>query len=111
VEITMTKTTTPWLASSCADSAAVTGARIIAAPAVWHGTPGITAGSAAKLRQERTAQFQARPGAGVLVSGTTTDMVLGYAAFGRRPAVDPLTTSITNGVVQGPPPWRHPVIT
>ncbi|MFC6081462.1 hypothetical protein [Sphaerisporangium aureirubrum] len=112
MEITK-QTTTPWLALSCADSAVATGIRTVIAPADWRGTAGITAGASAKLRQEKTALIQARLGEAAFGHRSTTiDMVFGYAdALGRRPVVDPQTTSTANGVVQGPPPWRHPVIT
>ncbi|MEO3813798.1 hypothetical protein ABGB17_32785 [Sphaerisporangium sp. B11E5] len=111
VEINIMRTATPWFASSCADSAVVTGMRAVIAPTAWQGTPGITADGAAKLRQEKTAPIQACLGQGV-ARRNTTDLVLDHpAAFGRGPVVDPQTTSTAYGVVQGPPPWRHPVIT
>ncbi|GAA1518442.1 hypothetical protein GCM10009677_59790 [Sphaerisporangium rubeum] len=111
MEIKMTRTATTWLASFCVDSAAVAGTRTVIAPADWRGTPGITAAGAAKLRQDKTALIQVHLGRGV-ARHTATDTVFDHpAAYGRGPVVDPLTTSTANGVVRGPQPWRHPVIT
>ncbi|MFB9250845.1 hypothetical protein ACFFWE_21615 [Sphaerisporangium melleum] len=101
----------PWLAFPCADgmhdtTAAGLGvarhAAAIAMPAL-----GLTADGPAKLRQEKSVRVQAD--AAVIAYGATAQ-VAGYAAAFRRPA-DDATPSTANGGVQGPPPWRRPVIT
>ena len=82
----------------------VVDARRITAPISMPVTPGLAAHGVAKLRQEKTAFIQARLGAAGFAYGAI-GMVTG------RPAGDPQTTRTANGGVQGPPPWRRPVIT
>jgi hypothetical protein len=98
---------TPWLASQCANTVTpVAGARSITAP---HAL-GLTADGAAKLRQEKTARVQAALGSTIFTYGTT-GMVTDHPAVFDGPVGDEQTTSTANGEVQGPPPWRQPVIT
>ncbi|MCW2878036.1 MAG: hypothetical protein JWQ95_2136 [Sphaerisporangium sp.] len=117
-EVTTVKTiqistsATPWLASQCAGSTTVSvaGARRITAPITMPATLGLAANGAAKLRQEKTALLQARLGSAAFAYGTIGMVTDHTTAFGRQ-AGDPQTTSTANGGVQGPPPWRKPVIT
>jgi hypothetical protein len=102
----------PWLASLRSENVAVpaSGAQKITVLITTPATLGLAACGAAKLRQEKTALVQARLGAAAFAYGTT-GMVTDHAADFGRPVGDPQTTRTANGGVQGPPPWRQPVIT
>jgi hypothetical protein len=102
---------TPWLASLCSDTVApVAGARSITAPITTPETLGLMIDGPAKLRQEKSALIQARLGRADFAYGTT-GMVTDHPAVFGGPVGDAQTTSTANGGVQGPPPWRQPVIT
>ncbi|WP_248966163.1 hypothetical protein [Sphaerisporangium perillae] len=108
-QIEMSTSATPWLASLCGMPIAVSGTAVRSTIApITMPAFGLTVDGAAKLRQEKTARV--RLGAAAFAYGTT-GMVTDHAAAFGRPVSDPQTTSTANGGVQGPPPWRQPVIT
>ncbi|MET8157499.1 hypothetical protein ABZT47_14060 [Sphaerisporangium sp. NPDC005289] len=102
---------TPWLASprgsGMRGAAPVMGAARFTAPVAMPAAV-LTVAGPAKLRQEKTARILAD--AAGFAYGTTVVIAEHAAALGR-PFGDEQTSSTANGGVQGPPPWRHPVIT
>ncbi|MDH2429806.1 hypothetical protein [Sphaerisporangium sp. TRM90804] len=91
----------------------VTGIRR-AAPIAMTAALGLTVHGEAKLRQEKTAftQAQMRKAAAAVGTRTTVPVSDRSAMLGRLfgDAKIP-TTGTSNAGVQGPPPWRPPVIT
>ncbi|MFC4587506.1 hypothetical protein [Sphaerisporangium corydalis] len=99
---------TPWLASLSGSAVVHTAGRAIAP--MTPATLGLMVDGAAKLRHEKTARVQAALGSAAFAYATPVMVTDRPAVFGR-PGSDPQTTSSANGGVQGPPPWRQPVIT
>ncbi|MFC4532416.1 hypothetical protein [Sphaerisporangium dianthi] len=110
-QILVSTCATPWVASlrgsGMRSAAPIMGAARTTAPIAMVAL-GLTADGPAKLRQEKTARVLL--GAAAFAYDTTGMVTDHPAAFGR-PIGDEQTSSTTNGGVQGPPPWRQPVIT
>ncbi|GAA3822598.1 hypothetical protein GCM10022226_48810 [Sphaerisporangium flaviroseum] len=102
---------TPWLASLCSETVVpVAGARSFTAPIITPEILGLMTDGPARLRQEKSAFLQVRLGKAAFAYDTT-GMVTDHPAIFDGPVGDAQTKSTANGGVQGPPPWRQPVIT